>query len=96
MQDRVKSLVAAERLQFAGGGWSMNDEAAPSDELMITQMTLGHQFLKDTFGITPRVGWQIDPFGHSNTVTSLFSQVNTYFLDSLCNMEENMCVSIVV
>lgn len=53
----------------------MNDEAGVSDEVkkkvsavldfhllskaIITQMTLGHKFLKETFGITPRVGWQV-------------------------------------
>lgn len=32
---------------------------------MIDQTTLGHLFIKKEFGVTPRVGWQIDPFGHS-------------------------------
>ncbi len=29
------------------------------------QMTEGHQYLLKNFGVQPRVGWQIDPFGHS-------------------------------
>ncbi|PPD74048.1 hypothetical protein GOBAR_DD29028 [Gossypium barbadense] len=27
--------------------------------------TLGHKYIKDEFNQIPRVGWQIDPFGHS-------------------------------
>lgn len=47
------------------GGMCMHDEAAPHYIDMIDQTTLGHQFLKKEFDITPRIGWQIDPFGHS-------------------------------
>jgi alpha-mannosidase len=50
-----------------------NDEAAAHYVAMIDQTTVGHQFLNDTFGLTPRIGWQIDPFGHSATQASLMS-----------------------
>ena len=43
----------------------MHDEAATHYIDMIDQTALGHRFIKEEFGVTPRVGWQIDPFGHS-------------------------------
>ena len=33
--------------------------------------TLGHRFLREEFAFAPRVGWQIDPFGHSSTNAAL-------------------------
>jgi len=43
----------------------MHDEAATHYVDMIDQTTLGHRFIKQQFGKVPRIGWQIDPFGHS-------------------------------
>ncbi|XP_010528132.1 PREDICTED: alpha-mannosidase At3g26720 [Tarenaya hassleriana] len=62
---KVKRLVDTGQLEFINGGMSMHDEATPHYIDMIDQTTLGHQFIKSEFGQVPRVGWQIDPFGHS-------------------------------
>ncbi len=51
----------------------MHDEAATHFIDMIDQTTLGHQFIKKQFGVSPKIGWQIDPFGHSATQASLLS-----------------------
>ena len=53
----------------------MHDEASAHYVSMIDQTSLGHKFLKEEFGYTPTVGWQIDPFGHSNTHAWLSSAV---------------------
>ncbi|CAK7350700.1 unnamed protein product [Dovyalis caffra] len=47
------------------GGMCMHDEAVTHYIDMIDQTTFGHRFIKKDFGVTPRIGWQIDPFGHS-------------------------------
>ncbi|XP_077183388.1 lysosomal alpha-mannosidase [Paroedura picta] len=73
----VRQLVAEGRLEFVNGGWCMNDEAAAHYSSVIDQMSLGLQFLKETFGECgrPRVAWHIDPFGHSREQASLFAQM---------------------
>ncbi|KAF2068926.1 hypothetical protein CYY_009755, partial [Polysphondylium violaceum] len=69
----VRQLVNNKQLYFIGGGWAQNDEAAAHYEAIINQMTLGHQFLLSEFGVTPSVGWQIDPFGPSTLTATAFS-----------------------
>ncbi|XP_049732984.1 lysosomal alpha-mannosidase isoform X1 [Elephas maximus indicus] len=76
-QEVVRDLVRQGRLEFANGGWVMNDEASTHYGAIIDQMTLGLRFLEDTFGIDgrPHVAWHIDPFGHSREQASLFAQM---------------------
>ena len=65
------------RLEFILGGWCMNDEASTHYTAIIDQHTTGFTFLKNNFGecARPKIGWQIDPFGHSREQASLFAQV---------------------
>jgi alpha-mannosidase len=66
-KELFKKLVKRGQLEFINGGWCMHDEASPHFFQMVDQTTRGHQFLLRNFGVAPRVTWQIDPFGHSNT-----------------------------
>ncbi|KAJ4728880.1 Alpha-mannosidase [Melia azedarach] len=73
VQNVAKQLVTAGQLEFINGGMCMHDEATSHYIDMIDQTTLGHRFIKQEFNVTPRVGWQIDPFGHSAVQAYLLS-----------------------
>ena len=72
-RDSVRYLIANKQLNFVNGGWCMHDEATTHYIGMIDQTTLGHTFLKNELGVVPKVGWQLDPFGHSSTQASVFT-----------------------
>ncbi|CAF3843849.1 unnamed protein product, partial [Rotaria sp. Silwood1] len=78
IREKVKGFVNDGRLEFISGGWCMNDEATTHYSSIIDQHSLGAAFLRDQFGECgrPKVGWQIDPFGHSREQASLLAQVN--------------------
>jgi hypothetical protein len=70
---RTHQLVKNGQLEFIIGGWTMEDEACTTYDANINQMTLGHKFIKETFGVVPRFGWQIDPFGASTVAHEQFA-----------------------
>ncbi|WAQ95189.1 MA2B1-like protein, partial [Mya arenaria] len=76
MRHVVKGLVNSGQFEFILGGWCMNDEASTHYNAMIDQHALGFEFLRQNFGECgrPRIGWQIDPFGHSREQASMFAQ----------------------
>ncbi|CAF3678732.1 unnamed protein product, partial [Adineta steineri] len=67
IRNKVKDFVNSGRLEFISGGWCMNDEGTTHYNSIIDQHSLGLEFLNDQFGECgrPKIGWQIDPFGHS-------------------------------
>jgi hypothetical protein len=58
------------------GGWSSSDEACTYYDDIIENFVIGHRFLAETFGVFPKSGWQVDPFGHSKTHAALMAQMN--------------------
>ncbi|XP_008285640.1 epididymis-specific alpha-mannosidase isoform X2 [Stegastes partitus] len=70
---QVRQLVKEGRLEFIIGGQVMHDEAVTDLDDEILQMTEGHGFLYQTFGVRPRFSWHVDPFGASSTTPVLFA-----------------------
>jgi hypothetical protein len=57
------------------GGWSATDETCPNYEDIINNMYIGHGFLKREFGISPKVAWMVDSFGHTQANAALFTDM---------------------
>ncbi|XP_015121133.1 lysosomal alpha-mannosidase [Diachasma alloeum] len=76
VQREVRAFINEGRLEIIGGAWSMNDEATTHYQSIIDQSTWGFRRLNDTFGecARPKIGWQIDSFGHSREQASIFAQ----------------------
>ncbi|TKS92921.1 Epididymis-specific alpha-mannosidase [Collichthys lucidus] len=70
---QVRQLVKEGRLEFIIGGQVMHDEAVTDLDDEILQMTEGHGFLYETFGVRPQFSWHVDPFGASATTPVLFA-----------------------
>lgn len=73
---QVKELINSGRLEIALGAWAMADEAVTHYTALIEEHSRGFKFLEKNFGACarPRIGWQVDPFGHSKEVAALFAQ----------------------
>jgi len=74
-KELVRGYVRDKKVEFVLGGWCMNDDADPTYSATINQMTEGHRFIYDTFGVVPRYGWHIDPFGLSSYLATLYAKM---------------------
>ncbi|XP_068633290.1 alpha-mannosidase 2 [Battus philenor] len=70
-QKALKKLIKEGRLEITTGGWVMPDEACTHIYALVDQFIEGHHWVKTNLGVTPKIGWSIDPFGHGPTVPYL-------------------------
>ncbi|KAM4807632.1 epididymis-specific alpha-mannosidase [Rhinophrynus dorsalis] len=93
-KQQVLQLMSEGRLEFVIGGQVMHDEAVTAIDDQILQLTEGHGFLYETFGVRPRFSWHVDPFGASAASPTLFAMAgfNAHLIsridyDSKTNMQ---------
>jgi hypothetical protein len=72
--DLVRSVLARGQLDLVHGAFVQHDEAATSLYAAVTQIMLGHRWIDAHVqrGLRVRTAFQIDPFGHSAAMPSLF------------------------
>ncbi|XP_033119415.1 epididymis-specific alpha-mannosidase-like isoform X2 [Anneissia japonica] len=72
-KDNVHDLIEKGQMEFIIGGQVMNDEAVTEYSANIQQLTEGHAFIYETFGVRPQFSWHVDPFGATASMATLFS-----------------------
>ena len=51
------------------------DEASFNYGDILRNFRIGKQFLRDEFGVETKIGWQLDPFGHSSGLAKLYQDM---------------------
>ena len=69
-----KRLLDSGKIEVVGGGFSMADTVCPSRNDFYENLLFGIQYLNRTFGVTPRVAWNIDQFGISNQALQVMKE----------------------
>jgi alpha-mannosidase len=64
MFEEIRQRVSEGRWQIVGGWWIEPDCNLPGGESFVRQALYGQQYFKEKFGVTARVGYNIDSFGH--------------------------------
>lgn len=75
MQGRVKKLIKNGQFEITMGGWVGTDECTANYADIIMNFQIGHRWLESEFGVRPRVGWNIDPFGHTEANAAIFADL---------------------
>ena len=69
--ERIRRHVASSRWQIVNGWWIQPDCNAPSEWGFERQIEQGRDYFLDRFGTFPRIGYNVDSFGHCATLPSL-------------------------
>ncbi len=70
-----KKVVDSGQMEIVNGGYAVHDNASPYFDDIINTYEYGREFVYKQFGLVPRTGWLIDPFGLSLTTARLYSEM---------------------
>ncbi len=69
--ERIKGHVQGGRWHIVGGWWIQPDCNGPSGFGFEKQIELGREYFLEKFGFFPRIGYNIDSFGHAATLPEI-------------------------
>lgn len=74
MFDEIRVRVAEGRWEIAGGWWIEPDCNLPGGESFARQALYAQRYFREKFGITARVGYNVDSFGHHAALPQLLKK----------------------
>jgi alpha-mannosidase len=74
MFEQIKRRVAEGRWEIVGGWWIEPDCNMPGGEALVRQGLYGQRYFKEKFGVTARVGYNPDAFGHQATIPQILTK----------------------
>ncbi len=74
MFTEIKERVVEGRWEFVGGWWVEPDCNIPGGESFVRQGLYGQRYFKEKFGVTAKVGFNADSFGHNGMLPQLLKK----------------------
>lgn len=75
----IQQRVTERRWGIVGGWWIQPDCNIPSGESFVRQALYAQRYFKAKFGITAKVGYNVDSFGHAGTLPQILSSGDQNF-----------------
>lgn len=73
---QIISAIQQGQFEIVGGGWVQHDEATVDFEMALRQTEAGFEYISRELGVNKvKIGWQMDPFGHSSLTPALFEKM---------------------
>jgi alpha-mannosidase len=70
----IRERVAEGRWSLVGGWWIQPDCNLPGGESFVRQALYAQRYFKEKFGMTARVGYNVDSFGHSGMLPQILKK----------------------
>lgn len=74
MFEEIRVRVREGRWEIVGGWWLQPDCNIPSGESFVRQALYGQRYFKEKFGVTAKVGYNVDSFGHHGMLPQLLKK----------------------
>lgn len=74
MFEEIRARVLEGRWEIVGGWWLQPDCNIPSGESFVRQALYGQRYFQEKFGVTARVGYNVDSFGHHGMMPQLLKR----------------------
>ncbi len=74
MFEEIRARVREGRWAIVGGWWIQPDCNIPSGESFVRQGLYGQRYFKEKFGVTARVGYNVDSFGHNGALPQILKR----------------------
>lgn len=86
----IQRRVAEGRWQVVGGWWIEPDCNIPNGESFVRHGLYGQRYFKEKLGVTARVGFNVDSFGHAATLPQILSKSGISYYTFLRPMPNEM------
>ncbi|HUS63991.1 MAG TPA: glycoside hydrolase family 38 C-terminal domain-containing protein [Kofleriaceae bacterium] len=86
MFEEIRARVAEGRWCVTGGWWIEPDCNLPGGEAFVRQGLYGQRYLREKLGVTARVGYNPDAFGHAATLPQILRKSG---IDRYCFLRPN-------